>query len=62
MKSANTFAFRAATQDGRIDSGSLDATSVREAREALMARGLYVLDIMDRGPRGLSIASMYRCA
>jgi len=49
MKTATTFAFRAATRDGRIDSGSVDAHSAREARESLIARGLYVLDIVDRG-------------
>ena len=51
MKPTNTFAFRASTRDGRIDSGSLDAPSVNDAREALMARGFYVLDLVDRGPR-----------
>ena len=58
MKPANTFAFRASTRDGRIDSGSLDATSVTEAREALMARGFYVLDLIDRGPRRSRCARM----
>jgi type II secretory pathway component PulF len=50
MKSDNTFWFRAATLDGRIDSGSLAASSAREARQMLAARGVYTLDLIDRGP------------
>jgi type II secretory pathway component PulF len=55
---ANVFAFRAATTDGRIDQGNVDASSLAEARELLATRGLYVLDVADHGPRRLQRAHL----
>ncbi|HEY4303833.1 MAG TPA: type II secretion system F family protein [Gemmatimonadaceae bacterium] len=47
----NVFAFRAAKSDGLIDAGSVDADSAADARALLATRGLFVLDIIDHGPR-----------
>ena len=52
----NVFAFHAATSDGRIDAGNVDAESVEEARELLATRGLYPLELTDDGPRRLQRA------
>ena len=51
MSGEYTFAFRASTLDGRVDAGLVEASSVAEAREVLTARGFFVLDLVDRGPR-----------
>jgi type II secretory pathway component PulF len=53
MKTSTTFAFRAAALDGRIDAGHLDAESPVHARQLLTARGLFVLDVVARGPAGV---------
>ena len=45
------FAYRAATADGDVDGGMVDAESSRQAREILASRGLYVLSIESRGHR-----------
>ena len=55
---ANVYAFRAATNDGRLDSGIVDAGSADEARELLATRGLYVLEVVDQGPQRLQRARM----
>lgn len=48
---ANVFAYRAVAGNGRFDDGTLDAASHADARAALTTRGLFVLEICDRGPR-----------
>lgn len=45
------FAYRAARANGQVDGGVVDAESVREAREILVSRGLYVLSVESRGAR-----------
>ncbi len=47
----NVFAYRAAFADGRIADGTLDAESDEAARSSLATRGLYVIELSDRGPR-----------
>jgi type II secretory pathway component PulF len=45
------FAYRAASANGEIDGGLVDAESLREAREILASRGLYVVSLESRGHR-----------
>lgn len=46
-----SFAYRAASASGDVDGGFVDAESARQAREILVARGLYVLSVESRGNR-----------
>lgn len=43
------YAYRAASATGDIDGGMVDAESLRQAREILASRGLYVLSLESRG-------------
>src|SRR5690242_11567674 len=45
------YAFRAASANGDVGDGLVDAESSRQAREILVSRGLYVLSIESRGHR-----------
>ena len=45
------FAYRAADASGTIENGVVDARSARDAREIIMSRGLYLLEIERREPR-----------
>ena len=45
------FAYRAAGPDGRLQAGALDAESADQARDALRARGLLILNLESRGAR-----------
>ena len=45
------FAYRASTAAGEISAGMVDAESPSEAREILVARGMYVLSVESRGHR-----------
>ena len=45
------FAYRAADARGTIENGVVDARSARDAREIIMSRGLYLLEIERREPR-----------
>lgn len=47
----SVFVYRATNAAGRLDHGSIDAASAIDARQALFARGLYVVSLDERGPR-----------
>lgn len=47
----SVFGYRAATTAGAIESGTIDATTSREARKLIASRGLYLLAIERRGDR-----------
>lgn len=45
----HTFSYRAARYDGEIAAGTLDAATADEARHELSCRGLFIIDVRQRG-------------